>query len=98
MKLTFDPRAKKIIKRFLNKDIAKALEYIDLFEEYGYGLDQRYLKKVKGSIWELRPKRIRLFIYKGRKNNILVHANYKKSQKIAKKDLKILESRIKQYL
>jgi len=98
MKLIFDPRAEKFIKSLSDKDIAKVLEYIDLFEDYGFGLDQRYLKKVKGSIWELRPKRIRLFIFKGTKKKIIIHASYKKSQKIAKKDLETIEARIKQYI
>ena len=97
MKLKFDPRAEKSIKKFSDKDVAKVLEYIDLFEEFGFSLDQRYLKKIRDSVWELRPKRIRLFIYKGAKSNVLVHVAYKKSQKTSNKDLKIIESRIKQY-
>ena len=97
MKLIFDPMAEKFIKSLSDKDVAKVLEYIDLFEDYGFGLDQRYLKKVKGSIWELRPKRIRLFIFKGTKKHIIIHVNYKKTQKIARKDLKIIDARIKQY-
>lgn len=98
MKLIFDPRAKKFLKGLSDKDIAKVLEYIDLFEDYGYRLDQRYLKKVKGPIWELRPRRIRLFIFKGIKKLVIIHANYKKSQKISRKDLKIIDARVKQYL
>lgn len=98
MKLIFDPRAKKFIKSLSDKDIAKVLEYVDLFEEYGYSLDQRYLRKIKGSVWELRPGRVRLFIYKGTKKQIIVHAIYKKTQRLAKKEFKTIDSRIRQYL
>jgi len=97
MRLIFDPRVEKFLKGLSDKDIAKVLEYIDLFEDYGYSLDQRYLKKVKGPIWELRPRRVRLFIFTGAEKPVIVHANYKKSQKISRKDLKIIDTRIKQY-
>ena len=69
-----------------------------MFEEYGFGLDQRYLKKIKASVWELRPGRVRLFIYKGTGKLVVVHAVHKKTQKIPKKELKTIDSRIKQYL
>ncbi len=98
MKLIIDPRVEKFIKSLSDKHIAKVLEYIDLFENFGFNLEQRYLKKIKGSIWELRPGRVRLFIHKGTRKQILVHAIYKKTQKIAKKEFKVINSRIKQYL
>ena len=41
MKIPFDPRAKKFVEKLSNKDIAKVFEYLDLFEEYGFGLDQK---------------------------------------------------------
>ena len=98
MEVIFDPRAKKFIQSLSDKDVAKVFEYIDLFEEFGFHLDQRYLKKIRNSIWELRPGRIRLFIYKGVGKHVLVHAVIKKTQKLTHKDIKVIESRIRQYL
>ncbi|OGM15909.1 hypothetical protein A2V56_04805 [Candidatus Woesebacteria bacterium RBG_19FT_COMBO_42_9] len=98
MKLIFDPRAEKFLDKIRDKERTKVFEYILLFEEYGFELDNRYLKKVTKNIWELRPKNIRLFFIKRATNYLIVHAMYKKSQKITKKTLKLLEKRIKSYL
>jgi len=98
MKLIFDPRAEKFLDKIRDKERTKVFEYILLFEEYGFTLENRYLKKVTKDIWELRPKNIRLFFVKRVENYIIVHAMYKKSQKITKKTLKLLEKRIKGYL
>ena len=98
MKLRYDPRAWAFLESISEKDRSKALEYILLFEEYGFSLNSRYLKKVEKNIWELRPKRIRLFLYMRESQPFLIHASYKKTQKTARKDLKTIKDRIKQYI
>ena len=98
MLLLIDPRVKKFIENCTQKEISKILEYFDLFKEYGFLLDIRYLKKIRGRVWELRPGNIRVFIYEKNNNGIIIHANFKKSQKTTNKDLKVINSRIKQYI
>lgn len=98
MKVIYDPRVVKFLDRLNQRDRCKVREYILLFEEYGFNLDTRYLKKVSKTVWELRPSRIRLFLYISKSQPVTVHANYKKSQKIAKKDLNIIKDRIRQYI
>lgn len=97
MKLTFDPRAEKFLDKLSYKERTKVFEYVLLFEEHGFDLDTRYLRKVTKDIWELRPKNIRLFFINRMTNYIIVHAAYKKSQKITKKTQKLLEKRVKEY-
>ena len=98
MLLLIDPRVKKFIEHCTEKQISKILEYFDLFKEYGFLLDIRYLNKIRGRVWELRPGDIRVFIYEKNNSGIIIHANFKKSKKTTKKDLKVISSRMKQYI
>lgn len=98
MKVKYDPRAWRFLESISGKEKSKALEYILLFEEYGFKLNTKYLKKINDGIWELRPKRIRLFLYMMKEQPFIVHVCYKKKQKTAVKDLKIIKERIKQYI
>jgi phage-related protein len=98
MEVIYDPRVDKFIKKLIDRESAKVTEYVDLFEKNGFSLDQNYLKKVKGSIWELRPGRIRLFLYMKNQQPIAVHIIHKKTQKLPLKEMKVIEERIKQYI
>lgn len=98
MKVLIDNRVYKFLDKINKKEAAKALQYIELFEEYGFSLDERYLKKVKGPIWELRPARVRLYIYVKSKDQIVIHAIIKKSQKIRQEDLRLILQRSKEYI
>lgn len=98
MHLITDHRVRKFLHKINKRDSAKVVEYIELFEKYGFQLNQRYLKKISGSVWELRPGKIRLFLFAKLERFIVIHVNYKKSQKIRKEDLMIIEKRSKDYL
>ena len=98
MIIRFDTRAKKVLNEFDEKKKSKAYEYLALFDEYGFSLDSRYLKKVTKQVWELRPGRIRLFVIRVHEQGIVIHVMYKKSQKITKETLRMLEKRVKEYI
>lgn len=98
MKLEIDKRVLKFLKQIPIKDSVKALSYIELFEKYQFNLDTRYLKKVSGPVWELRPGRIRLYLLVKSPRQIIIYAIIKKSQKITKADLKTIQSRLSEYL
>lgn len=98
MKVIIDHRVEKFLSSINAKESAKAFEYIEFFEKYGFSLGQPYLKKVEGSIWELRPGKIRLFIFVKSVEQVVVHAGFKKSQKIRHEDLQVIRQRIKEYL
>lgn len=98
MKVEIDLRVVEFLKEINVKDSAKAFSYIELFEAYGFTLDTRYLKKVNGPVWELRPGKIRLYLFIKTNKQVIIYAIVKKSQKIKKEDLKIIEKRMKEYL
>ena len=95
MKVVFDERAKKFLDKLGEQNSSRALGYFKLLEKYGFTLPDKYLKKIGYNIWELRPGRLRLFLYIKTDKAILVHAIVKKSQKIQKKDFETIEQRIK---
>lgn len=98
MKLEIDIRVLDFLKEIPHKDSSKALRYIELFEKYQFTLDTRYLKKVSGPVWELRPGRVRLYLLVKSPRQIIIYAIIKKSQKIKKEDLKTIQSRLNEYL
>lgn len=97
LRVITDYRVERFISDLRNADRAKCLEYIELFEKYGFSMGPKFLKKVKGPVWELRPGRVRLFLFVKSKNQVIIHAILKSSQKIRRKDLQVIESRMKEY-
>ena len=92
---------KEFIGKLPAKHQAKINQHIDLLKEYGIFLVQPYLKKVAGSknLRELRPARYRIFLsFLAKKNILLIHSILKKTQKTPKKDIKLAEKRLKEYL
>jgi phage-related protein len=87
---------KKFIDKLNDTRRARVDRFYSLFEEYGIQLPKRYFKKVAPRVWELRPGDIRLFLTLKKNRAFVVHAIYKKSQKIPKKDLKLAVRRIKE--
>jgi phage-related protein len=81
------------------KDKAKINWSIDLLRKYGMSLQRPYLAHLKNKIWELRAGKYRVFLSHLLELNILlIHIIMKKKQKIPKQDLKLAESRLKEYL
>ena len=93
-----DLRVAREINKLSHVDQSKIREYIELFKEYGFGLGSKYLKKVNKQVWELRPGKWRLFILKISPRQIIIHIMFKKSQKITKKTMKVLNQRTNEYL
>ncbi len=67
-----------------------------LFEEYGFNLPDKYLRKLTNNVWELRPGDVRLFLTIKGNQGFIVHAIRKKTQKTPKKDLALAIKRIKE--
>lgn len=89
-------KAKEFIQSLDNQRRARVDRVYYLFEEYGRFLPSKYLKKLSGEVWELRPGDIRLFLSIRGTTGIVVHGIYKKSQKTPKKDLDLAIKRIKE--
>ena len=74
---------------------------MELLKEYGLNLPAAYLKKLTGTkkLFELRVSAYRIFLSPIIKRNILlIHMIVKKSNKTPKKDLRLAESRLKDFL
>lgn len=97
MRLIVDSRVKEFILGLQSQDCARVARYIELFEELGFHLPPKYLKKVANNVWELRPGRIRVFVYNRGDRVIAIHGTAKSAQKIRRKDLNTIRSRIKQW-
>ena len=89
-----DP-VKKFIKHLPEPEVAKIITTISLFEEYGPALPAKYLKRITGTkeLWELRAKRIRIFLIIKGNTGIFIHAIKKKTQKTPKQDIELALTR-----
>jgi len=84
---------------------AKYIFISDLLEQYGIAVREPYVKAIKGKrkLFEMRIKdksnihRIIYFVYTG-KTLILLHGFTKKTQRTPAKDIRIAETRMKDYL
>lgn len=97
MRVIVDERVRKFIEKLDKESGEKAHSYLILFETYAYNLPLNYLKKVKDSVWELWPGRVRLFLYTKSDIAIVIHSIIKKSQKIKQQDIDIINQRVKDY-
>ena len=97
MIVEIDTRVSKEIYKLNSQDQSKILEYIDLLQNYGFSLSQKYLKKINKHVWELRPDKWRLFFIYPKPNCVVIHIMYKQSQKMTIKTKKIIEHRSKEY-
>lgn len=86
----------KFIEKLDNLRKVRIDRFYDLFEKYGTFLPKRYCKKIAENIWELRPGDIRLFLTIKGKKAFVIYGIHKKTQKIPKKDIKLIKKRIKE--
>ncbi len=81
---------------------AKISYTFDLLAQYGTALGPPHVKKLKGSdLWELRilgTTNVRIFyVARTGKTFLLIHGFVKKSQKTAKKEIKVALKRMVEY-
>ena len=87
------------LSKFLNDlsegDKSKINSIFRLFEEYGQTLPAKYLKRLSGTneLWELRAKRVRIFLVMVGNIGIAVHGIIKKTQKTPKQDIDLAVKR-----
>lgn len=92
-----DKRTEKFLEDLTEVDRARVNRTVQFFEEKGFLLDTRYLKKLSRRIWELRPGRIRLLFGIVGSDAIVVNAFMKKSQKTPLSELRLAERRLNEY-
>lgn len=97
MNITSDKRVEKFLQHLSETDRARVNRTVQFFEEKGFLLDTRYLKKLTNKIWELRPGKIRLLFGIVKGEAIVVNAFIKKTQKTPLTELKLAERRLAEY-
>lgn len=79
----------------------KCGEYMQRLEWQGFGLAASHLKKLSGDIWELRPAyggiEYRLYFGVADGEAIYVHAVVKKQQRADTADIRLAQSRFKEW-
>ncbi len=95
MKVVYSEEVEIFIKKLDTNDSGHLARTKEFFEAYGFQVGPKYIKKVRGNLWELRTGKIRLFLYIKGAMCFGVHILYKKSQKLPKKDIKLAIKRSK---
>lgn len=97
MDIITDKRVEKFAESLSDIDRGRVSGYLKLFNENGFALPNKYLKKISKNLWELRPGNVRLLIGKVGAKMILVNIFIKKTQKTPKKEIETAINRLKEY-
>jgi phage-related protein len=102
-----DERGRYPVREFLDtlpeSDQARILQTARLLEEFGLQLGAPYVKAVRRKLWELRVRagraryRILYFAFVGQRF-ILLHGFVKKTAKIPRREIKIAEQRMADFI
>lgn len=91
------PEVAEYIENLSPEDHARLSRTRQLFEERGFIIGKRYIKKItRDNLWELRAGKIRLFLCISGNTAVGVNIIQKKSQKLPLKDIKLAERRCRQ--
>ena len=97
MKVHYLSEVVDFIERLPFADHTRVQRIRKLFEDYGFQIGQKYIKKITGSnLWELRAGRIRLFLCIKGEEAFGIHIIKKKTQKLARHDIRLAEKRCKE--
>ena len=93
----------EFIQKLDPKSKSRVIELLDTLSDYGINLGLPHSKKLTGTkIWELRilnPKNIRIFyVAVVDKKFLLLHGFIKKKQKTDRREIKIAEERLLDYI
>lgn len=97
LKVITDGRVKEFLETLPKLDQGRIPGFIELFEQNGFTLPSRYLKKLESNLWELRPGNIRLLLGQAGSNFIVVNAFKKKTQKTPRREIETAKGRLKEY-
>ena len=93
MKVVYSEEVESFIKKLSGNDSGRLARTKEFFENYGFQIGPKYIKKIRDNLWELRTGKIRLFLHIRENIAFGVHILYKKSQKLPKKDIKLAVTR-----
>ncbi|MEK7092627.1 MAG: type II toxin-antitoxin system RelE/ParE family toxin [Patescibacteria group bacterium] len=96
--ISADKRIEQFLEKLPRENRARVNKTVQLFKDKGFLLDERYLKKLTKSIWELRPGRIRLLFGMINNEAMVVNAFVKKTQKTPKREIDLALQRLRRYV
>ena len=97
MKVIKDNRVSKFLELLSKTERSRIEGYVSIFCESKFLLTGKYLKKITGNLWELRPGNIRVLFGFAGDTMIIVNIFKKKTQKTPKQEIKIALNRLKEY-
>ncbi len=81
----------------INKD--RINDHIEALSRFGTEMGMPFVKHVRGSLWELRPLKNRIFFFGVDGDTyVLLHAFYKKTRKTPIREIQKAEREMKDYL
>lgn len=97
MEAQLDKRVEKFLENLPEVDTTRISRTVQFFQDKGFLLDTKYLKKISKRVWELRAGRIRLLFGIIGDKAIVVNSFIKKTQKTPLKEIKLAEKRLGEY-
>ena len=96
MKVVYHPKVNKFIRNLARKESARIIRVVELFEESGFELTEKHLKKITKNLWELKAGRWRLFF--GKYDNVarVVNIILKSTQKTPKREIDLALKRLEE--
>lgn len=98
MKVIIDDRVEKGLSGFTDNERSHIKGVIELFQEKGFYLTEKHLKKLTKTLWELRSSNTRVLF--GIINSIAVIVNIfkKKTNKTPMREIQLAKRRLNQYI
>jgi len=96
MKIIFNKEIITFLESLSTKDRVRIDRIKELFEDYGFQIGPKYIKKIRDNLWELRAGKIRIFLCIKGEFAYGVHAIYKKTQKLPKQEIRLSIKRCQQ--
>jgi len=95
MQVFYIKEVTQFVQRLSKQDWARLRRTRKLFEDYGFQIGPKYIKKITTTIWELRAGNVRLFICMKEGIAFGIHIIFKKRQKLHSKDIQLAIKRCK---
>lgn len=96
MKVFYPIDVAKLVDELSLQDHARLERTRQFFEDHGFQIGPKYIKKIRSGIWELRAGKFRLFLCIRGDTAIGVYLVHKKSQKLLQRDIRLAEKRCRE--
>lgn len=98
MKIFIDRRANRALTKLSKEEKSHIKGVLNLFRDYEFSLTETHLKKIGKNLRELRSGNMRILFSVVEDAAIVVNIFRKKTNKTPKKEIKLAQKRINEYL